>query len=64
MISTTTFSGKNGQSRFDCAWKIGIGFPWENMMLGLDASIGMTDLLRTPISFRENRVSVTFTYYL
>lgn len=56
--------GKNGQSRFDCAWKIGIGFPWENMMLGLDASIGMTDLLRTPMSFRENRVSVTFTYYL
>lgn len=56
--------GRNGQSRIDCAWKVGVGFPIDNMMVGVDAAIGMTDLLRTPMSFRENRVSVSFTYYL
>ena len=63
-ISTTIFSAATVRAASTGAWKVGVGFPIDNMMVGVDAAIGMTDLLRTPMSFRENRVSVSFTYYL
>lgn len=51
--------------RVDCAWKVGLGVPYNSFFIGIDAAIGMTDLLKNPnISFRENRVSVSLTYYL
>ncbi len=56
--------GKEGnQRRVDCAWKIGLGFPWNMWTLSWEADIGMTDLLKTGMSFRENRVSVNVTRY-
>ena len=56
--------GSNGtQRRVDCAWRIGVGFPISNFLLSIDGAIGMTDLLRSSMSFRENRVSVGLTYY-
>lgn len=53
-----------GQRRFDCAWKIGVGCPIDNYMISLEAEFGITDLLKAKdMSFRENRVSLGFTYY-
>jgi len=53
------------QRRVDCAWKIGIGVPYNGFLISIDTAIGMTDLMKNPnISFRENRVSVSLTYYL
>lgn len=52
-----------GQRRFDCAWKIGVGCPIDNYMISLEAEFGITDLLKAKdMSFRENRVSLGFTY--
>jgi len=54
----------DGQRRVDCAWRIGLGFPINSFLIGIDASIGMTNLLKNPdISFRENRATVGVTYY-
>lgn len=51
--------------RVDCAWKIGLGVPYNGFLICMDAAIGMTDLMKNPnISFRENRVAVSVTYYL
>lgn len=56
--------GKDGyQRRIDCAWKIGAGFPLDMWTVSVEASIGMTDLMKTEVSFRENRVSVGVTRY-
>lgn len=53
-----------GQRRFDCAWKIGVGLPFDNFMLSVEAEFGVTDLLKAKdLSFRENRVSLGLTYY-
>ena len=50
--------------RFDCTWKIGLTVPLSYFHIGIDTSIGITDLLKNPdISFRENRVTVSLTYY-
>lgn len=51
------------QRRVDCAWKIGLGFPVNHFMLGIDAAVGMTDLQKGSISFRENRLTLAGTYY-
>lgn len=53
----------NGQRRFDLSWKIGIGFPINNFMVSLEADLGITDLLKADMSFRENRVGLGVTYY-
>lgn len=55
----------NFQRRVDCAWKFGIGVPYNGFLISIGASIGMTDLMKNPdISFRENRVTIGLTYYL
>lgn len=52
------------QRRVDCAWKVGVGIPFDRIFVSLDAAIGLTDLLKSPdISFRENRVSLSATYF-
>lgn len=48
--------GINGQRRFDVSWKIGIGVPVKTCVLSLEADLGITDLLKNDISFRENRI--------
>lgn len=53
----------NSQHRFDCSWKIGIGFPIKNFNISVEADLGMTDLLKGDMSFRENRVGAALTYY-
>lgn len=56
--------GKDGnQRRFDMAWKVGVGFPLGNFTLSVDAAIGVTDLMKGNVDFRENRVSLGLTYY-
>lgn len=55
----------NFQRRVDCAWKIGVGFPYNGFLISVDGEIGVTDLMKNPdISFRENRVTIGLTYYL
>lgn len=56
--------GENAQRRFDCAWKIGFGlFPTDNFLISIDGAIGMTDLQKSAVSFRENRMSIGATYF-
>ena len=51
------------QRRFDCSWKIGIGFPMNQFTLSLEADLGITNLLKQGLSFRENRLGLGLTYY-
>lgn len=52
------------ERRFDCAWKIGVTVPLSYFHIGIDTALGITDLMKSPgISFRENRVTVSVTYY-
>lgn len=55
--------GINGQRRFDCSWKIGIGIPVNAFSLFVEADLGMTDLMKSDgIKFRENRFGGGLTY--
>ena len=51
------------QRRLDCSWKIGIGFPMNQFTLSFEADLGITNLLKHEISFRENRVGLGLAYY-
>ena len=53
----------NGQRRFDLSWKVGVGIPVNNFQISLEADLGITDLLKNDMSFRENRVGIGVTYY-
>ena len=53
----------NVQRRFDLSWKVGVGMPVNNFQISLEADLGITDLLKNDMSFRENRVGVGVTYY-
>ena len=55
--------GVNGQHRFDCSWKIGVGLPINNALLSLEADLGITDLLKGNMSFRENRIGLAITRF-
>lgn len=56
--------GKHGhQKRMDLAWKIGVGFETEIMTIGVEAAIGITDILKDRLTCRDNRVSITATHY-
>lgn len=56
--------GKIGsQRRADCGWKIGIAFFTGMWSFNIDASIGMTNLMKNGTTFRENRGSVNVTRY-
>lgn len=64
MVDGFPLSPFEGHRRFDCAWKVGIGFPFENFMLSLDGAIGMVNLMKNKdVSFRENRLTMAITYY-
>lgn len=52
------------ERRLDCAWRIGLAVPLSCFQIGIDTTIGISDLIKNPgISFRENRVTVSVTYY-
>ena len=51
------------QRRFDCSWKIGIGFPMDHFTLSFEADLGITNLLKHEMSFRDNRIGLGVTYY-
>lgn len=53
----------NGQRRFDLSWKVGIGIPVNDFLISLEADLGITDLFKADLSFRENRLGVGVTYY-
>lgn len=56
--------GKDGQQRrIDCAWKVGIGVPYQNVFISLDAAIGMTDLLKGGMTYRDNRLTLGISYF-
>lgn len=55
--------GPNGQNRFALSWKVGIGVPLDSWFVSIDASLGITDVYRSEVSFREHRVSVGLTKY-
>lgn len=52
-----------GQRRFDCSWKIGVGFPINNINFAIEADLGVTDLHKGQVSFREHRLGAALTYY-
>lgn len=60
---TDLWGGPNGQRRFDCSWKIGVGIPMENLSISLEADFGITNLLKGDMRFRENRIGLGLTYY-
>lgn len=50
--------------RVDLAWHAGFGVPISGFLVSLEASFGLTDLIKNPnISYRENRISGSLTYY-
>lgn len=53
----------NGQRRLDCSWKIGVGFPVDNLNISLEADLGISDLLKGEMRFRESRIGLGITYY-
>lgn len=57
------FGEIGSQRRIECGWKIGLAFftgPWS---FNIDATIGMTNLMKNGTTFRENRASVNITRY-
>lgn len=59
-----SFNLWNMQRRFDLSWKIGLGLPLKNnSVLSLEADLGITDLLKSDMSFRENRIGIGFTKF-
>jgi len=55
--------GRNGQRHFDCSWIIGVGLPIKDYGISLEADLGITDLLKGGMTFRENRLRLDFRYY-
>ncbi|MDE6295734.1 MAG: PorT family protein [Muribaculaceae bacterium] len=51
------------QRRFDLSWKIGLGVPVNNFVISLEADLGITDLIKSEVAFRENRLGLGITYY-
>ena len=60
---STNLYGTNGQNRLDLAWKIGLMFPFGTSAVSIDTDLGITDLMSGPVSLRENRLSIAYTYY-
>lgn len=51
------------QRRFDFSWKIGVGFPINSFTVSLEADLGISDMLKEDMSFRENRLGLGIAYY-
>ncbi len=52
-----------GQRRFDFSWKVGAGVPINDFLISVEADFGITDLLKSDFTFRENRLGLGVTYY-
>jgi len=48
--------------RFDCAWKVGVGFPIGRWVVGVEGAFGLLDLGKGSVEFHENRVAVCVGY--
>lgn len=58
------FGSEDGmQQRFSCAWKGGIGFPFSDWRVDIEAALGITDIIRGPASCKENRISLSLLRY-
>ncbi|MCH5220583.1 MAG: outer membrane beta-barrel protein [Muribaculaceae bacterium] len=57
------FGEIGSQRRFECGWKIGVAFFSDMWSFNIDATIGMTNLMKNGTTFRENRGSVNVTRY-
>lgn len=56
--------GKDGaQRRVSASWKGGIGFPFSDWRVDIEAAVGLTDLMPGAVSFRENRISLSLLHY-
>ena len=60
----TIFGKEDGmQRRVSCAWKGGIGFPFSDWRVDLEAAVGMSDIVQGPASLKENRFSISLLRY-
>ena len=57
------FGEIGSQRRFECGWKIGVAFFSGMWSFNIDATIGMTNLMKNGTTFRENRATVNVTRY-
>ena len=57
------FGNIGSQKRVDCGWKIGLAFFTGMWSFNIDATIGMTNLMKNGTTFRENRGTVNVTRY-
>lgn len=54
---------RNGQQRFGCSWIIGVGLPIKNFGISIEADLGITDLSKGGMTFRENSLKMGLRYY-
>ncbi len=57
------FGEYGDQRRFECGWKVGVAFFSGMWSFNIDGTIGMTNLMKHGLKFRENRGSVSLTRY-
>lgn len=57
------FRKESGHKRFTCSWKGGLGFPFTDWRIDVEAVIGLTDMINGPASCKENRFSVSLLRY-
>ena len=57
------FGNIGSQRRVECGWKIGLAFFSGMWSFNIDATIGMSNLMKNGTTFRENRGSVNVTRY-
>ena len=63
-IGETLFGKEDGmQRRVSCSWKGGIGFPFSDWRIDLEACAGITDIIVGPASMKENRISLSILRY-
>ncbi len=55
----------DSQRRFEAGWVIGAGCQVDRIMIGLEGTVGMNNILKHQhLSYRQNRLSLSLTYYL
>lgn len=54
------FGNEDGmQRRISCAWKGGLGFPFSDWRVDIEAGVGISDIIVGPASMKENRISLS-----
>lgn len=61
--SLALFGPDGNQRRLDCAWKVGAGIPAGDWNFTIDVAYGFVNLLKTGLSFHENRCNISVTRY-